>query len=121
MTTTRSSSTSLGAELIATLRAKRPDIEAVFCNNDDMALGVLFGCQHAGLRVPEDLGIIGFNDLEMMAAACPSLTSIRTNRYGIGKTAVDMIRLRLEGQEPEKPVVDLGFQLQERQSTARRG
>lgn len=120
MTTTRSSSTSLGAELIGALREKRPDIEAVFCNNDDMALGVLFGCQHVGLRVPEDLGIIGFNDLEMMAAACPSLTSIRTNRYGIGKTAVDMISARLGGEGPENCVVDLGFQLQERQSTARR-
>ena len=70
--------------------------------------------------MPEDLGIIGFNDLEMMAAACPPLSSIKTNRYGIGKTAVDMIRVRLEGDEPEKPVVDLGFQLQDRQSTARR-
>ena len=119
MTTTISSSVSLGAELIGQFRARRPDLDAVFCNNDDMALGALFGCQKAGISVPEELGIIGFNDLEMMAASHPSLTSIRTDRYAIGKRAVEMILATLEGEPPEEKVVDLGFELQQRDSTLR--
>tara|TARA_E500000305_G_scaffold37228_1_gene28606 strand:+ start:530 stop:1561 length:1032 start_codon:yes stop_codon:yes gene_type:complete len=119
MTTTLSSSVSLGVELIGQFCARRPDLDAVFCNNDDMALGALFGCQKAGLSVPDDIGIIGFNDLEMMAAAHPSLTSIRTDRYAIGRHAVEMIQSVLSGETPDKKIVDLGFELQVRQSTSR--
>jgi len=119
MTTTVSSSVSLGAELIGQLRARRPDLDAVFCNNDDMALGALFGCQKAGISVPQDMGIIGFNDLEMMAASHPTLTSVRTDRYAIGKRAVDMVLAALDGEPPEEKIVDLGFELQQRESTIR--
>ncbi len=119
MTTTVSSSVSLGAELIGQLLARRSDLDAVFCNNDDMALGALFGCQKAGISVPDDMGIIGFNDLEMMAASHPSLTSIRTDRYAIGKRAVEMIKAELDGEVPEQKIVDLGFELQQRESTSR--
>ena len=65
------------------------------------------------------MGIIGFNDLEMMAASHPSLTSIRTDRYQIGKRAVQMIKSVLEGEIPEQKIIDLGFELQCRESTMR--
>lgn len=118
-TTPTSSSVSLGSQLLRELRQKRPDLDAVFCNNDDLALGALFGCQKTGVRVPEELGISGFNDLEMMEAACPPLTSVRTDRYGIGKNAVEMIRMVLDGETPAQKIVDLGFELQARKSTDR--
>ena len=66
------------------LSSKAPDIEAVSCVNDDLALGVLFECQRRQLSVPEEMAIVGFNDLEFMASAVPSLTSVRTNRYEMG-------------------------------------
>jgi len=84
-----------------------------------MALGALFGCQKAGICVPDDMGIIGFNDLEMMAASHPSLTSIHTDRYAIGKRAVEMIKAELDGEATDQKIVDLGFELQQRESTSR--
>ncbi|MFH1804918.1 MAG: LacI family DNA-binding transcriptional regulator [Pseudomonadota bacterium] len=119
MTTATSSSVALGAWLLRDLRQKRADLDAVFCNNDDLALGALFECQRSGISVPDEFGISGFNDLEMMAAAFPTLTSVRTDRYGIGLRAVEMIRACLDGHPPARKILDLGFAVQARQSTAR--
>jgi LacI family gluconate utilization system Gnt-I transcriptional repressor len=107
----------LGGTLLADLMAQAPDLDAVFCINDDLALGVLFECQRRGIAVPEKLAIIGFNDMEFMASAFPSLSSVRTNRYEMGRDAVLMLTGAIEGRRPEKPVVDLGFTLMIRQSS----
>lgn len=120
-TTPASSSVSLGRDLLRDLLARMPDTDAVFCNNDDLALGALFECQRAALAVPEAIGIAGFNDLEMMEAAYPALTSIRTPRYEIGQRAVQMARAAIGGQRPELARVDVGFELKVRTSTMRGG
>ena len=96
---------------------RAPDIDAVFCVNDDLALGVLFECQRRQISVPGNLAIVGFNDLEFMAAAVPSLTSVRTNRYEMGRHAVTMVIDAIEGRRPQAPVIDLGFQLMVRESS----
>src|SRR5688572_23807227 len=87
-TTPIPSSVSMGGELLRDALARVPTLDAVFCNNDDLALGVLFECQRAAIDVPRRIGICGFNDLEMMRVAFPPLTSIRTHRYDIGRRAV---------------------------------
>jgi LacI family gluconate utilization system Gnt-I transcriptional repressor len=120
-TTPIPSSVSLGRELFRDALAKMPTLEAVFCNNDDLALGVLFECHRASIKVPETIGIAGFNDLDMMQVAFPSITSVRTYRYDIGRRAVAMVRARMNGGAVEEPVVDLGFELRIRESTARSG
>ena len=68
-------------------------------------------------RFPDDLAIVGFNDLEFMASAVPSLTSVRTNRYEMGRHAVTMVIDAIEGRRPQEPVLDLGFQLMVRESS----
>jgi LacI family transcriptional regulator, gluconate utilization system Gnt-I transcriptional repressor len=120
-TTPIPSSVSLGRELFRDALAKTPTLEAVFCNNDDLALGVLFECHRASIKVPEAIGIAGFNDLDMMQVAFPSITSVRTYRYDIGRRAVAMVRARMNGGAVDEPVVDLGFELRIRESTARGG
>jgi LacI family gluconate utilization system Gnt-I transcriptional repressor len=65
------------------------------------------------------IGIAGFNDLDMMQVAFPSVTSIRTHRYDIGRLAVAMAREAVAGTGPESRVVDMGFELMRRESTAR--
>ncbi|WP_309141682.1 LacI family DNA-binding transcriptional regulator [Ensifer sp. ENS11] len=118
-TTLTPSRVSLGGPLLADALAKVADLDAVFCNNDDLAMGVLFECQRAGIAVPHSMAICGFNDLDMMHVAYPSLTSVRTPRYEIGRRSVQMVLDRLAGRPIESPVVDLGFELQVRESTAR--
>jgi LacI family gluconate utilization system Gnt-I transcriptional repressor len=118
-TTLVPSSVSLGRDLLREARSKVPELDAVFCNNDDLALGVLFECHRSGVAVPTAMGIAGFNDLEMMKAAFPSITSVRTHRYAIGKQAVDMVQAVISGDRPRQPVIDLGFELVPRESTSR--
>jgi LacI family gluconate utilization system Gnt-I transcriptional repressor len=118
ITTQASTSATIGGALFTDLLARAPDTDAVFCVNDDLALGVLFECERRQIAVPEKMAIVGFNDLEFMAAAAPSLSSVRTNRYDMGRRAITMLTAAIEGRPPEQRVVDLGFELMVRQSSA---
>jgi LacI family gluconate utilization system Gnt-I transcriptional repressor len=117
-TTPVPSSASLGRELFRDALARMPTLDAVFCNNDDLALGVLFECHRSAVSVPGRIGICGFNDLDMMQVAFPSVTSVRTHRYEIGQRAVAMARARIAGETVAERIVDLGFELMVRESTA---
>lgn len=120
VTTPEPSSVSLGCRLFADLLTRSPATDAVLCNNDDIALGVLFEARRRNLRVPRDLGICGFNDLEMMAVAEPAITSVAIDRLEMGRSAIRLIRDRLDGHGPPRGFArDLGFRLMPRASTAR--
>jgi LacI family gluconate utilization system Gnt-I transcriptional repressor len=118
-TTPVPSSVTLGRDLFRHALAKMPSLDGVFCNNDDIALGVLFECHRASIAVPQAIGISGFNDFDMMQVAFPSVTSVRTHRYEIGLQAVIMAREAIAGNRPENRVADLGFELMRRESTNR--
>lgn len=110
----------LGAELFAELVARSPDLTAIFCGNDNLALGALFEAQRRGIRVPADVSIVGFNNLEFAAVSHPALTTVETPRYAIGQRAAEIILeiIRGDGTRPTRPVIDLGFELIVRESTA---
>ncbi len=110
-----------GRELLRQALAQAPTLDAVFCNNDSLALGVLFECQERGIAVPGRIGIAGFNDLDFADAAHPSLSSVRTHRYRIGQMAVAAVQDRLAGRPPGPAVVDVGVEIMARRSTARTG
>lgn len=116
------SSVALGGELMRGLVERRPDIEAVFCCNDDLALGALFECQRLGISVPERISLIGFNDLEYAACAYPSLTSVLTPRYEMGRRTAEIVLeiIRGSGKRPRRKRIDIGFKIMERQSTRAR-
>lgn len=64
---------------------------AVFCANDLVALGVLQALTHAGLRVPHDVAIVGYDDIDFAAAAAVPLSSVRQPRQQLGRTAAELL------------------------------
>ncbi|KRV50581.1 LacI family transcriptional regulator [Wenjunlia vitaminophila] len=64
---------------------------AVFCANDLIALGVLQALYAAGVRVPEDVSLVGYDDIEFAAAATVPLTSVRRPAFRIGRTAAELL------------------------------
>jgi LacI family gluconate utilization system Gnt-I transcriptional repressor len=114
------SSVPLGGDLLMRIMKNQPGMTALFCGNDNMALGALFECQRRGIAVPGDLSIIGFNDLEFSASACPALSTVVTPRYEMGTRSGEIILeiVRGSGMRPVEKRIDLGFRLIGRDSTA---
>jgi len=118
----RISNTEMGRELFSKVLSDTPDVTAVFTCNDDLALGTLFECQRRALRVPEDIAIVGFNDLDFCVSSMPPLTSVSTGRQQMGRWAAQSIIeiIRGSGERPEQRRVDVGFTIMTRGSSAPR-
>jgi DNA-binding LacI/PurR family transcriptional regulator len=69
------------------LRLRKPP-DAVFACNDMAALAALDTCLAAGLRVPQDVAIVGFDDVQTAASAKPPLTTVRVDRQALGRMGV---------------------------------
>lgn len=113
---------SLGAGALAADRILALDTRptAVFCASDAMALSFIARIKQHGLRVPEDLSVVGFDDIEMAAFADPSLTTIRQDRTRIGRLAAEELLARLNNEQTEEgaPVIYSPVALIERNTTA---
>lgn len=112
-------SISLGSALFRGFMEKRPGVDAILCHSDDLALGVIFECQRLGIRVPEDLGICGYNDLDYAATVEPPLTTINTPRFDIGYNAADIVITLGQGGQVTERTMNLGFELVVRDTTRR--
>jgi LacI family transcriptional regulator, gluconate utilization system Gnt-I transcriptional repressor len=75
--------------------------------------------QARGLRVPQDIAVCGFGDADFAAHTHPSLTTVHVDGAAIGKLAAQLIVERCRGEAVAQPIVDVGFRIIERQSTAR--
>jgi LacI family transcriptional regulator len=76
-----------------------PRPTAVFCANDLLALGVLQAMVAAGVRVPEQMAIVGYDDIEFAAAAAVPLTSVRQPAAKLGQTAAELLIAETDGRE----------------------
>lgn len=74
----------------------RPPLDAVFAFNDHMATDVLHALQDTGRRVPEDVAVVGFDDLPQAAHSVPALTTVRAPMWEIGQQAVEMMLRRIQ-------------------------
>jgi LacI family transcriptional regulator len=91
---------------------------AVFAFNDLLAIGVIQAARSRGLRVPEDVSVVGFDDLEFATIVTPPLTTVRQPLAEMGRTAVSMLVRLLENKRFETLHVQLGTRLVVRESTA---
>lgn len=105
------SSTGAGAAGLARVLAEHPEIDALCCSNDVMALGALFEAQRRAIAVPGRLAIVGFGDLDFAAQTVPPLTTVRPPARAIGAMVADIIAAAAQGERPASRVVDLGFEL----------
>jgi LacI family gluconate utilization system Gnt-I transcriptional repressor len=112
------SNLALGRAALRDLLGQDPAIRAVFCSSDGLAEGVLTEARARGLRVPQDLAVVGFGDADFAAHLAPSLTTVRIDGAGIGRLAAQQILARCKGQAVEERIVDVGFRIVERLSTA---
>jgi len=82
---------------------ERRDFTAIVAGSDLMAFGILHALHEHGLRVPEDISLTGFDDVELSQYSNPSLTTIRQDREAIGRGAVQRLIAMIEGKEEEPP------------------
>jgi LacI family transcriptional regulator, xylobiose transport system transcriptional regulator len=97
-------------------RPARPT--AVLCGNDLQALGVYEAARRAGLRIPDDLSVVGFDDISSSEWCGPPLTTVRQPFVEIGATAARMLLSMANGQQPDPARVEHATMLVVRQSTA---
>ncbi|MFI7061375.1 LacI family DNA-binding transcriptional regulator [Kribbella sp. NPDC050124] len=106
-----------GAAAMAELLALPDPPDAVFCYNDLLALGALRTILSRGLRVPEDIALVGFDDIEDGRYSTPSLTTIRPDKTQIAKHAVQLLLSRLDGDQSPPAELAADYDLAVREST----
>jgi DNA-binding LacI/PurR family transcriptional regulator len=110
-----------GYALTRTLLDSRSKVTAIFAASDAMAFGAVRAIMERGLRIPEDISLIGFDNVELCSVIHPPLTTIHQPKHEIGQAAMELL-LRLAGHPgkgtPEHRI--LGVELVERQSCQRR-
>jgi LacI family gluconate utilization system Gnt-I transcriptional repressor len=92
----------------------RPDV--VVCSSDWLAQGLLVEAMAAGVRVPDELAVVGFGNLAVAAEMRPTITTIDIDGARIGREAVSLLRRRTAGEKIENRHIDVGFRLIVRES-----
>lgn len=107
-----------GRHAARVLLATSPEVDAIFCGNDQIATGVADTLTDLGKRIPDDVAIVGYDNWELFAADCrPPLTTVDLNLEQLGTTAVTHLFAALDGQ-PRSGVIRQPCRLVVRESTA---
>jgi LacI family transcriptional regulator len=91
-----------GREAARELLIARPELTALFCFNDLVAVGALQACADLGRAVPDDIAIVGFDDIPLAALVTPSLSTCHVSRHNLGAQAMHLLLNRISGRLDEE-------------------
>jgi DNA-binding LacI/PurR family transcriptional regulator len=109
-----------GAEAAYEILLRHSDVTAIFCASDLMALGAIRALERMGRKVPEDISIVGFDDINIASYCHPKLTTIRQDKYELGYQAAQLLIDMLENRTKNRKIL-LNNRLIERESVRRIG
>lgn len=92
-------------------------MDAVFCFNDTMAIGAMRALRERSVRIPEDVAVVGFDDIEEGQYSAPTLTTVRPDKDAIARIAVERLVARISGQGGVGQEIEVGYDLVIRDST----
>ncbi|GGF32201.1 LacI family transcriptional regulator [Halobacillus andaensis] len=99
------------------LLKEQPDITSIFCASDLMAIGSIEAAKELNYKIPEDLSIIGYDDIPLSSYISPALTTVSQNKYDLGYNAARMLTNMLKHHQPPERCI-LETELKIRQSTS---
>jgi DNA-binding LacI/PurR family transcriptional regulator len=99
--------------------ARIPEVTAVFAANDHLALGILRALHERGLRVPDDISVVGFDDVPEAGYFIPPLTTVRPDFHAVAERALTLLLLQIEAGTPSAELHTLAPALVQRASVAR--
>ena len=99
--------------------ARIPEVTAVFAANDHLALGILRALHERGLRVPDDISVVGFDDVPEAGYFIPPLTTVRPDFHAVAERALTLLLLQIEAGSPSAELHTLAPALVQRGSVAR--
>jgi LacI family gluconate utilization system Gnt-I transcriptional repressor len=105
-----------GADALVTLTDRHKDIDAIFFSSDTLAVGAVQECHRRRWAVPGRIAIAGYGDMDLAAQLFPPLTTVKVNRYEMGRRAVRQLLARLRGESKVPTITSLGFEIVERES-----
>lgn len=109
-----------GYDAVRALLEREPDVDGLFCFNDVLALAAVRALVDHGRRVPQDVAVVGWDDIDESAYAVPSLTTISPDKAAIARAAVDALVAQVEGGTPAPEEVLCSYRLVVRESSAPR-
>jgi DNA-binding LacI/PurR family transcriptional regulator len=89
------------------LLAAHPELTAVFCDDDVIAAGAYLAARERGLRIPEDLSIVGFDGLDIGRVLDPPLTTVAADSHGLGRVAFELFTALAAGKRPRSRVMSV--------------
>lgn len=106
---------------VTRILGERPQLSALFCINDHVAAGALRAAQDLGRRVPQDLSVVGYDDISLAANLSPALTTLRVDTTAMGRAAVNLLAFRLDNPDAARLTLTIHPTLIERASVGQHG
>ncbi len=108
-----------GMEALVALRAQYPDVTALVCNGDMVAIGASLALQRLGLQPGKDMSIVGFDDVQDAAVATPPLSTMAVSPYHLGRKLAQVMLDRFQAPDTPPTVTQVAATLVKRETTGR--